>query len=70
MLLRPSVFTITPLVTDMFDVIGDDMKDKLKPQFRKRFVTPRNCGGNCMVMFRCRFIYYGHAYHYGGMMAG
>lgn len=35
------VFTITPLVTGMFDVIGDDMKDKLEASIpMKRFGKP------------------------------
>ncbi|MEA5459396.1 glucose 1-dehydrogenase [Arcicella sp. LKC2W] len=35
------VFTITPLVTEMFDVIGDDMKDKLEASIpMKRFGKP------------------------------
>ncbi|MES2517924.1 MAG: glucose 1-dehydrogenase [Bacteroidota bacterium] len=35
------VFTITPLVTGMFDVIGDDMKDKLESAIpMKRFGQP------------------------------
>lgn len=67
------VFTITPLVTGMFDVIGDDMKDKLEASIpMKRFGRPEEIAE--AIVWLCSdassFIT-GHALPIdGGMVAG
>ena len=67
------VFTITPLVTGMFDVIGDDMKDKLEAAIpMKRFGKPEEIAE--AIVWLCSdassFIT-GHALPIdGGMVAG
>lgn len=67
------VFTITPLVTGMFDVIGDDMKDKLEASIpMKRFGKPEEIAE--AIVWLCSdassFIT-GHALPIdGGMVAG
>ncbi len=67
------VFTITPLVTGMFDVIGDDMKDKLEASIpMKRFGKPEEIAD--AIVWLCSdassFIT-GHALPIdGGIMAG
>ena len=67
------VFTITPMVTGMFDVIGDDMKDKMEASIpMKRFGQPEEIAE--AIVWLCSdaasFIT-GHALPIdGGIMAG